>query len=268
MSVILNHLLQSWPRGTVIQLEWLARHGVSQSLAARYRKSGWMVAIGRGAYARSGDPVGWEGAVYALQAEPHAAIHPGGRTALELLGYSHFLRLAPRRKVFLYGAPGERLPKWMRDHDWGAEVLLLPSCQRGDDAAQLGLAEHSFGAFALRVSAPERAILEMLDGLPHQASFEEARLVMEGLTSLRPSLLQTLLESCASIKVKRAFLYLAREAGHAWYGRLDKTRIDLGKGKRMLVRGGRLDAEFMITVPGHDADDDGGDDVDHAGVRT
>jgi hypothetical protein len=91
---------------------------------------------------------------------------------------------------------------------------------------------------------------------------------MEGLTSLRPSLLQTLLESCASIKVKRAFLYLAREAGHAWYERLDKTRIDLGKGKRMLVRGGRLDAEFMITVPGHDADDDGGDDVDHAGVRT
>jgi len=90
---------------------------------------------------------------------------------------------------------------------------------------------------------------------------------MEGLTTLRPSLLQQLLEACSSIKVKRVFLYLAREAGHAWYGRLDKTRFDLGKGKRMIVRGGRLDAEFMITVPGRSDNDDDHhhDDADHPG---
>ncbi|PWB41007.1 MAG: hypothetical protein C3F19_08410 [Rhodocyclales bacterium] len=267
MTEKLNQLLQSWPRGTVVQLGWLARHGVSQPLAARYRSSGWMEAVGRGAFARTGDTVGWEGAAYALQAEPEATLHPGGRTALELLGYSHFLRLAPRRTVFLYGKPGERLPKWMRDHDWGADVHLLPSCMRGDNVANLGLVDHSFGTFALRVSAPERAILELLDGLPYQLSFDEAQLVMEGLTTLRPSLLQPLLEACTSIKVKRVFLYLARKAGHAWYGRLDKSRLDLGKGKRVLVRGGRLDAEFMITVPRHDADHDGDDDdhVDHSG---
>lgn len=268
MSEKLNRLLQSWPRGTVVQLGWLERHGVSQPLATRYRKSGWMEAVGRGAYARSGDPVGWEGAVYALQSELHATIHPGGRTALELLGYSHFLRLAPRRTVFLYGGAGERLPKWMRDHDWGAEVHLLPSSLFGNDEAHPGLTEHSFGAFALRVSTPERASLELLDGLPDRVSFEEARLIMEGLTTLRPSLLQTLLEACTSIKVKRAFLYLARESDHAWYARLDQARLNLGKGKRMIVRGGRLDAEFMITVPGHDAGDDDGDDADHAGART
>lgn len=260
MSEKLNLLLQSWPRGAVAQLGWLARHGVSQSLAARYRKSGWMVTVGRGAFARSGDKVGWEGAVFALQAEPKAAIHPGGRTALELLGYAHFLRLTPRRAVFLYSGAGERLPKWMRDHDWGADVHLLPSSLFGIDEAHPGLTEHSFGAFALRVSTPERAILELLDGLPERVSFEEARLIMEGLTTLRPTLLQTLLEACASIKVKRAFLYLAREAGHPWYERLDKARLDLGKGKRMIVRGGRFDAEFMITVPAH-----GDDDADHAG---
>lgn len=260
MSIKLNKLLQVWPRGTVAQLGWLARHGVSQSLAARYRKSGWMVAVGRGAFARSGDKVGWEGAVYALQAEPKATLHPGGRTALELLGYSHFLRLAPRRAVFLYSGPGERLPKWMRDHDWGADVHLLPSCLRGNDEAHPGLTEHSFGSFALRVSTPERAILELLDGLPDRLSFEEARLIMEGLTTLRPSLLQPLLEACSSIKVKRTFLYLAREAGHPWYARLDKARLDLGKGKRMIARGGRLDAEYMITVPVP-----GDDDVGHAG---
>ncbi|MCO5097248.1 MAG: type IV toxin-antitoxin system AbiEi family antitoxin [Rhodocyclaceae bacterium] len=241
-------------------MSWLARQGVSPSLATRYRKSGWMDSVGRGAFARRGDTVGWEGAVYALQTEPGTTIHPGGRTALELLGYSHFLRLAPRRAVFLYGGPGERLPKWMRDHDWGADVRLLPSCLRGDNAAHPGLVEHSFGTFALRVSSLERAILELLDGIPDQLPFEEARLVMEGLTTLRPSLLQSLLEACSSIKVKRTFLYLAREARHPWYGLLDKARLDLGKGKRMIARGGRLDAEFMITVPVHDDNDAG-----HAG---
>ena len=36
---------------------------------------------------------------------------------------------------------------------------------------------------------------------------------------------------------------------HAWLKNLDSNRIDLGKGKRMLVRGGKLDPKFKITVP-------------------
>ena len=36
---------------------------------------------------------------------------------------------------------------------------------------------------------------------------------------------------------------------HAWLKRLEKSAIDLGKGKRMLVKGGRLDRAYQITVP-------------------
>jgi len=57
-----------------------------------------------------------------------------------------------------------------------------------------------------------------------------------------------LLEGCSSIKVKRLFLYCAREAGHSWYLALDRSRVDLGAGKRELVKGGTLDKEFLLTV--------------------
>ena len=42
---------------------------------------------------------------------------------------------------------------------------------------------------------------------------------------------------------------LAGNAGHAWYERIDFSRIDLGKGKRQISPGGRLDKAFLITVP-------------------
>ena len=34
-----------------------------------------------------------------------------------------------------------------------------------------------------------------------------------------------------------------------WFNKLDRSAIDLGKGKRLIVRGGRYDSEFRITAP-------------------
>jgi hypothetical protein len=73
--------------------------------------------------------------------------------------------------------------------------------------------------------------------------------VFNGLATLSPRRLQKLLEACSSIRVKRVFLLLARNSGHAWYQRIDVSRIDIGKGKRQITPGGRLDKEFLITVP-------------------
>jgi hypothetical protein len=88
--------------------------------------------------------------------------------------------------------------------------------------------------------------------VPEKEPFDDARLLMEGLTTLRPSVLQSLLEDCNSVKAKRLFLSLAESAGHAWLGKLDLARVDLGKGKRVLVKGakgGRLDAKYQIVLP-------------------
>ena len=101
----------------------------------------------------------------------------------------------------------------------------------------------------IRYASKERAVLELLDELPKHESFHQVDALMEGLSDLSPRRLQTLLETCASVKVKRLFLFFADRHRHAWRSRLDVTRVDLGSGKRVLVRGGTLDPGYHITVP-------------------
>jgi hypothetical protein len=99
------------------------------------------------------------------------------------------------------------------------------------------------------VSTPERAVLELLDELPRHESFHQVDKLMEGLSDLSARRLQPLLEACRSVKAKRLFFFFAHRHRHAWLERLDRRAVDLGKGKRMLVKGGRLDPAHGITVP-------------------
>jgi hypothetical protein len=87
----------------------------------------------------------------------------------------------------------------------------------------LGLREHREGQLVVSVSAPERAALEFLQHLTLDAAgYEHANLVFEGLGTLRPDVVCSLLEACASVKVKRLFLHLAEKQAHPcsvalWY---------------------------------------------------
>ena len=49
--------------------------------------------------------------------------------------------------------------------------------------------------------------------------------------------------------MQRLFLYLAERAGHEWAKHLDLEKVDLGKGKRAVVKGGAYIAKYQITVP-------------------
>jgi Transcriptional regulator, AbiEi antitoxin, Type IV TA system/Transcriptional regulator, AbiEi antitoxin N-terminal domain len=250
-SMKINKVLQVWPKGSVAVHAWLKAQGISRKLAEQYRRRGWIDAVGRGAFIRRGDNVEWPGAVYAIQTTSGKRIHPGGRTALELHGLAHFLGLSARAPVYLYGAPGARLPAWFRAHDWQYPIRYSAT---GLFSKDLGLTPRSFGDFAVDISSPERAVLEYLDGFPEDGSFEEAREIVEGLTTLRPEVLQSLLETCTSVKVKRMFLYLADQAKQPWRAELKDQRIELGSGKRSLVREGKYDARYQITVPADSAD--------------
>jgi hypothetical protein len=103
--------------------------------------------------------------------------------------------------------------------------------------------------WTLTVSTPERAILELLDEVPKRETFHQADVLMEGLRSLSPRRLQALLVDCKNVKVKRLFFWFAERHNHAWLSKIDRSAVDLGKGKRMLVRGGKLDLKYNITVP-------------------
>ena len=78
------------------------------------------------------------------------------------------------------------------------------------------------------VSEPERALLEMLDDVPHKQSLDEARKIMEPLFNLRHDALQRLLEVCTRIKVKRLFFSLAEELQLPVLPLLNVSRIDFG----------------------------------------
>ena len=182
-----------------------------------------------------------------MQTQLGLAIHPGGKTALELAGYGHFVPLG-QPAVILYGATGIKLPHWLKQQAdrWQLQYFTT---NLFDAQPQLGLTGYRAGDLAISISTPERAMLEILYLVPHTQSLEAAWLLMEGLVTLRPGLVQSLLGVCHSIKVRRLFLYLAEQQGHPWFNRLDLGAIDLGVGNRSIVVGGKLDPKYKITVP-------------------
>jgi hypothetical protein len=105
------------------------------------------------------------------------------------------------------------------------------------------------GDWPLTMSASERAVLELLDEVPERETFHQADVLIEGLTTLRPRRLRVLLVDCRSVKVKRLFFWFAERHNHPWLKQVDRKGIDLGAGKRVLARGGKLDPRYHITVP-------------------
>lgn len=244
----LAKLLSNWPKGTVASQRWLNKQEIPRQLAERYRYSGWLRRLERGAYARLNENVDWTGGLYAMQSQLDLPIHAGGKTALELQGYAHFVPVGEGGPVYLFGDPGTRLPAWFLRHAWGVKVVYATQGLFTGNL-KIGLTEKPMGDYPIGLSAPERGLLELLTRVSDGDSLEEAKLLMEGLTGLRPNLVQELLESCRSVKAKRLFLFLADLCGHSWVDKLDALKVDLGKGKRSVVKGGRLDSRYQITVP-------------------
>lgn len=241
----LNQLLISQPPGIILQSFWLKELGYSQELQKRYRSSKWLESIGFGAMKRAGDTITYEGALYALQTQSKMTVHAGGKTALAFHGLSHYLELSPQ-KVTLFGGKTEKLPLWFKNYDWGVKVnyyktSFLP--------AEAGLVQKELSNFAISISSPVRALMECLYLVPLKQDLMECFHLMEGLNNPRPAVIQALLEGCDSIKVKRLFLYLAEKAEHDWFGKISQEKIDLGKGKRSIIRDGVYNRKYLITVP-------------------
>lgn len=244
----LNRLLQSIPRATVVTSKRLSELGVSPQLAKKYVQNGWLTSLGTGAFARAGDAPDWLGGLYALQSQLGLTAHVAAVSALELQGRAHFVPLGQGRRVTLVSDRRENLPKWFTVHPW--TVSLRHRClalfrQLPDQATSV----LDCGAFSVHISSPERAIIEEMCLARSNSDIEYAVMLMNGLSTLRPSVVQPLLMHCTSVKAKRFFLWAARAAQHTWLERVDVRSVDLGSGKRQLYKGGILDSEYLITVP-------------------
>lgn len=241
----INQLLSTIPPNVVLQSSWLINEGYSLDLQKYYRKSGWLKAFENGAMYRNNIQPEYEGGVYALQKQSELSVHPGGRTALALQGKAQYLELNTAQ-IWLFGGEKEKLPTWFSKHKWNQNVHYKASSFL---PKELGLTEFSLAGFSIKVSSPARAIMECLYLAPEKFDIVECYELMENLNDLRPTIVQELLEACTSIKVKRLFLLMAEMLNHSWYKYLNLSNIDLGKGKRSLVKEGVYVSKYQITVP-------------------
>jgi len=241
------------PHGLVVTRSWLLSKEIKRHTLDNWIKSNQLSSIVYGVYKRFDTKVTWEGIVCSLQ-RMGSDLYLGGITALTLQGFGHYSELGQHKTIHLYGL--DKLPSWtnklltdvtfvrhnercLLDNGWRSYHTELPC----------GLDE-----WTMTVSSPERAFFEILLNVPDVISFEHADQLMQGLVNLSPSRLNKLLERCASIKVRRLFLWFAERHRHTWLKKTDVDRYTmksglLGSGKRMLAKGGKLDAKYLITVP-------------------
>lgn len=242
---ILKTVLQDWTAHTVVTHPWLRSRGVSPDLSRSYVRNGWLERVGQGTFKRPGDPLSWQGALFSLQSQQDLQVHVGALTALAAEGSLQYMR-SGGEAVFLFSETGTTLPKWFQEYPWPERIKLT---QTRFLPPELGVRPVQLSGFPLLASTSERAILEALHLSPRATDLVETALILEGLRTLRPKTMQALLEACTSVKVRRLFLYLAKRADLPVMRYLDRSRISLGSGDRMLVSGGVYVSEFGLTVP-------------------
>lgn len=246
----LNHLLRHWSKGVAGVQSWLTSMGISRQLADRYCKSQWIRRIGEGAYCLIDDELDWRGAVYALQFQLHYKLHVAAATALEMQGHTHYVAMGKGQPVWLMKSFQEKrlLPRWFTSNFKEKNTIHYLSSHLFEDDS-LGNTLVNIKDFQLNISTPERAILECFDLAPDYCSLEQIQFLMQGMTTLRPKLLQNLLEQCRSTKVKRLFLLFAENEDHPWVEQLDFKKIDLGLGKRKIGKGGYYYSKYQVSLP-------------------
>lgn len=269
----LKPFLERVPPGFLVDTAWLRRFGIDPKSIHDYAERGWLERVVRGVYRRPSprtDQAGpalyvpaadWQLPLLSMQWIMGYDVHLGGSSALGYHGLAHYLPLGRAERVCLYG----EVPSWLVRLPGKTRFLVRSRVLFGDDLVGVENVGHQIesapGAEAghgptvspwrwpLKVSSPERAILEALDELPAHAGFDTLDMIFQGLTNLRPGRLMSLLRACRSIKVRRLFFVFADRHGHAWLKHLDKSAIDFGSGPRALVKGGKLHPVYRISVP-------------------
>lgn len=265
----LNQLLPQLGPGRLVDTAWLQEQGVSRPSIHAYVRNGWLERVAPRVYRRPSGATPatqrWDAAILSAQELRPSTFYVGGESALDLLGRSHYLRLGGHPTIYIYD-PDRTAPTWLMKLPLDAALVvrtrpLFADTLLGLEWRRLELGTGRLGASVpepvreepwdhfLRVAGEERATIEMLDEVPATLGFEHADEIFQGLSTLRPRLVTQLLETCRSVRAKRLFLFYADRHAHAWVKHVDRGHIDLGKGKRQLAPGGRLDARYQITIP-------------------
>ena len=246
MASKIQQIMELVPHDSVLFVSWLSDHGLDAHSQYAYMKSGWLTRITKGVYKMQGVTPTLMAALSSYNTQLGKQCIVGAFTALQLRGYAHYLPMG-KPKAYLFTDKKNKLPSWIVKGDWDMSVKYMKTSFLGDGL--LGVESMILEQYELLVSSPERAILECLNLPDATSSLLDIYYIMEGLTTLRPKLVQALLESCTSLKVKRLFLYMAEKANHPWLKALDLDCVSLGTSRLMISPTGKYISKYNMTIP-------------------
>lgn len=219
----LRRLYTEFAPGSPLTAAALASRGISADLAVHYVRSRWLERLARGVYCRPGQPLSRDASLLTLQSKIKG-LHVGGKTALDWYGVRQYV--ASQEVLHLYGWAATRLPEWFTRRfqseyhrkrlfrESPEDMLHVEPFERREDGPL--------------TSEPERAVLELLSEVGVRQPLQEAREIMEGAYNMRADVLNSLLQSCMSVKTVRLCLQLARELQLNWVTKLDADKLPTG----------------------------------------
>lgn len=227
----LNALYTHLAPGTPLTSEDLAALGISADLAVHYVRAGWLTRLARGVFRRPNDTLDLHPSLLLLERRLEG-LHVGGKSALDWYGLRQYVSQQPL--LHLYGWAAGRLPEWFTER-FPAEYhrKRLFDEQPG---AMLHVGPFEKRSGAPQVSAPERALLELLSDVGVRQPLQEARELVESAYSLRADVLRQLLQHCTSVKTVRLCLQLGREGGLPWVAKLDPGTLPTGSDRPWVAK--------------------------------
>jgi hypothetical protein len=209
----------------------LAALDISADLAVHYVRAGWLTRLTRGVFCRPSDTLALHPSLVLLQRR-FEGLHVGGKSALDWYGQRQYVAQQP--VLQLYGWAAGHLPDWFTER-FAAEYHRKRLFDEQPSALlHVGPFEKRDGA--PQVSAPERALLELLSDVGVRQTLQEARELVEGAYSLRADVLRELLQRCTSVKTVRLCLQLGREASLPWAAKLDPVTLPTGSDRPWVSR--------------------------------
>jgi hypothetical protein len=241
----INQILLKWIPGDVHGLSWMKERGIQQRLAYKYFESKVLHKIGPGIFSKAQDKIEWIGIVRLLQEELKLPVHVSGKSALELQGHGHYAALNTQPEINLISYESKSYPRWIKKTEKDFELKFTSSNTFPHEEF---LTVYEERGIKIKISSRELAILEYIESMDLAFSLETVENYMNSLGTLRPAVLQAVLEKCKSVKAKRVFLYLAEKLSLKFMEELNLEKISLGSGKRVVVKGGELQKKYLITV--------------------
>ena len=250
MSSKINWLVSHVPVGALVLPKYLVENGIGYTHVQQYVESGWLKKLSSGVYYRpdsdDSQQPGWVEALGALMYQLHLPVHLAGLTSLRHQGMSHYLPFG-KEHVWIGVKNKRALPKWFREFE--GQSWFFSSTRKLAREDENDFITVAVKGLKLKASCPELAAYETVDAIGKQISFEHVAELFQGLISLSPRRVQSILDRSSAVQTNRVFLFLSHYCDHQWVKRLDESRINLGTGKRQVVAQGRLDERYQITVP-------------------